>query len=121
MKKNLNMKIPNQRMGTVITNSDSSNMRAAMDKVAESLTHTISPVAKDDDAPIDKSVLIRTTEAERERWKQAAAAEQISLSAWIRDRLNSAAAKVLDCEHPESMVRRYPWSVTCTKCGKRLS
>ena len=110
-----------QRAGIVITNSDGSNIRAAMDKVAESLTHTISPVAKEDDAPIDKSVLIRTTEAERERWKQAAAQDQVSLSAWIRNHLNAAATKVLDCEHPEDMLKKYPWSITCTKCGKRLS
>ncbi len=92
-----------------------------MDKVAESLNHTISPVAKEDDSPIDKSVLIRTTEIERERWKQAAAVDQITLSAWIRNHLNTAATKVLECEHPENMLKKYPWSITCTKCGKRLS
>jgi len=46
-------------------------MMAAMKKVADTISPTIAPVAKEDDAPIDKSVLIRTTEAERERWKQA--------------------------------------------------
>lgn len=106
----------------ILTSEDinASNIAAAMNKVAESLTPTIAPIAKEDDAPVDKSVLIRTTEQERERWKQASAAEQVSLSAWIRDCLNERAQRILDCQHPANMVRKYPWSVTCTKCGKRL-
>lgn len=106
----------------ILTSEDinASNIAAAMARVAETIEPTIAPVAKEDDAPIDKSVLIRTTEAERERWKQASAADQLSLSAWIRNCLNEKAKKVLDCEHPSSMVRRYPWSTTCTKCGLRL-
>lgn len=106
----------------ILTSEDisASNMMAAMKKVADTISPTIAPVAKEDDAPIDKSVLIRTTEAERERWKQASSEEQLSLSAWIRNCLNERATRALDCEHPPSMVKRYPWSVTCTKCNTRL-
>ncbi len=99
---------------------DASNIAAAMMKVAGTISPTIAPVAKEDDAPIDKSVLIRTTEAERERWKQASSAEQLSLSAWIRNCLNDRAKLALECQHPANMVKRYPWSVTCTKCNTRL-
>lgn len=91
-----------------------------MDMVVDSIDLTIAPVAKEDDVPLDKSVLIRATEAERERWKTAAAKEDVSLSSWIRSILNKNAQNVLECQHPPSMVRRYPWSVTCTKCGQRL-
>lgn len=99
------------------------NIRAAMDKVAETIEPTISPIPKHDDGPADKQVLIRTNEAERERWKQAADHEQMTLSAWIRKALNESASSVLDCPHPIELIRFYPWAggkKVCTRCRQRL-
>lgn len=96
------------------------NIEAAMEKVAESISLTVSGIIKQDDGPADKQVLIRTTDYERDRWKQASSAEQITLSAWIRNTLNAEAKRLLECEHPMNMMRFYPWAKICTKCGKRL-
>lgn len=97
------------------------NIKAAMDKVAENISPAVSGVIRQDDGPIDKQVLIRTTDFERDRWKQASAAEQVTLSAWIRNTLNNEAKRLLECDHPMNMTRFYPWATICTKCGKRLS
>lgn len=95
-------------------------MRAAVDKVAETLGTTIQTINKDDDGPADKQVLIRTTEPERERWKEAADKQGISLSQFIRDTLNDAANQLLDCTHPTDQRRYYPWAEFCLKCESRL-
>lgn len=100
-----------------------SNIRAAMNKVAESLDPTISPVISDDSGPADKQVLIRTNESERNRWKHAAELEGETLSAWIRKSLNDSASVVLDCPHPIELIRFYPWAggkKVCTRCRQRL-
>lgn len=99
---------------------DTSNIKSAMEKVAETISPSVSGIVKSDDGPADKQVLIRTTDYERDRWKQASNAEQITLSAWIRNTLNSEAKRLLECEHPMNMTRFYPWATICTKCGKRL-
>lgn len=99
---------------------DADNIRSAMDKVAESIAPTISQFIDEADGPADKQVLIRTNDYERNRWKQAAALEQVTLSAWIRNNLNAEAKRLLECDHPMNMVRFYPWAKICTKCGNRL-
>lgn len=99
---------------------EENNIRAAMDKVAESLIPSVSSSISPGDGPADKQVLIRTTDQERERWKNAAAQEQMNLSAWIRAHLNAEAKRILECEHPMNMMKIYPWAKICTKCGQRL-
>lgn len=99
---------------------DDSNIVAAMNKVAESIDHSISPISKSDDGPADKQVLIRTTDQERDRWKEASSHENLTLSAWIRNTLNAEAKRILECDHPMNMMRFYPWAKICTKCGQRL-
>lgn len=99
---------------------EKSNIRAAMDKVADTLSPSVSAILKQDDGPADKQVLIRTTDYERDRWKKASTSEQITLSAWIRNTLNAEAKRLLECEHPMNMMRFYPWAKICTKCGQRL-
>jgi hypothetical protein len=96
------------------------NIRAAMDKVAETLTPSISMSIDTEDGPADKQVLIRTNDYERNRWKEAASLEQVTLSSWIRTILNAEAKRLLECDHPMNMVRFYPWAKICTKCGNRL-
>lgn len=96
------------------------NIDAAMKKVIESTDLTIKPIAGTDDGPANSQVLIRTTDSDKERWRLAAESSQLSLSAWIRNILNDQASKVLDCSHPKEMMKIYPWSEICTKCGKRF-
>ena len=91
-----------------------------MDKVAETLTPSISMSIDAEDGPADKQVLIRTNDYERNRWKKAASLEQVTLSSWIRTILNAEAKRLLECDHPMNMVRFYPWAKICTKCGNRL-
>lgn len=99
---------------------DNDNIRSAMDKVAEGIVPTVSATIDATDGPADKQVLIRTNDNERNRWKDAAALEQKSLSAWIREVLNAEAKRLLECDHPMNMMRFYPWAKICTKCGNRL-
>ena len=95
-----------------------SNLEAAIKAVADSTDLSVRPIEKEDEGPTNTSVLIRTTDEVRERWRQAAIVDGKTMSAWIRDVLNAKAKTLLECEHPS--VRRYPWSVTCLKCGQRL-
>ena len=97
------------------------NIRAAIDKVVSSSDMSIRPMHKDDEGPAGKQVLIRTTESDRENWKKVSDIVGLTLSAWIRETLNEKARTFLDCDHPESFMRSYPWAVMCTKCGRRIN
>jgi hypothetical protein len=96
------------------------NVEAAMDKLAETLEPKVSTSISDDDGPADKQVLIRSTSRDHERWKLAAEREGTSLSAFIRELVNSSVSEILDCSHPMEFRQTYPWSETCLKCGTRL-
>ncbi len=96
------------------------NLHAAMERAMNGGDMSVRPIAKDDDGPADKQVLIRTTDEDRDKWKQAAELEGVTLSSWIRTTLNGAARNLLECDHPMNMTRFYPWATICTKCGKRL-
>lgn len=96
-----------------------SNIRVAMDKVAETMEPTMPISVTEDGGPADKQVLIRTTESERQRWKEASNKDGESLSSWIRKNLNDKASKILDCQH--EIVKNYPWATICMKCRQRLS
>lgn len=100
--------------------SEESNIHAAMSRAMQSGDMSVRPIQKDDDGPAGKQVLIRTTDQDRDRWKEAAKLEGVTLSSWIRTTLNNAARNLLECDHPMNMTRFYPWATICTKCGKRL-
>lgn len=102
------------------TENNDSNLISAMNHVAENTSMSVSPMQKPDDAPADKQVLIRATEYDRDRWKNASNKVGITLSSWIRDALNKEAASVLDCPHPDHQVRYYPWATICLECGQRF-
>jgi len=95
-----------------------SNIRVAMDKVAETLEPSIPMSVTEDGGPADKQVLIRTTEAERQKWKDASVKENETLSSWIRKHLNEKAEKTLTCQHER--VKNYPWATICLQCRQRL-
>jgi predicted DNA binding CopG/RHH family protein len=102
------------------TENKDSNLISAMNHVAENTSMSVSPMQKSDDAPADKQVLIRATEHDRDRWKNASNKVGVTLSSWIRDALNKEAASVLDCPHPGHQVRYYPWATICLECGQRF-
>lgn len=97
------------------------NVEAAMHEVAEGMDLTVSAMTKEDDAPADKQVLIRATEHDRERWKRAAEVVGVSLSALVREVMNTKATDILDCSHPMQFRKQYPWAEFCTKCDMRLT
>lgn len=102
------------------TENKDSNLISAMNHVAENTSMSVAPMQKSDDAPADKQVLIRATEYDRDRWKNASNKIGITLSSWIRDTLNKESASVLDCPHPDHQMRYYPWATICLECGQRF-
>jgi len=97
------------------------NLASAIKHVADTTNLSISPIDKSEDSgPAGTSVLIRTTDENRERWRRAAEINGQTMSAWIRDILNARATELLECQHPMNMMKFYPWAKICTKCNTRL-
>ena len=96
------------------------NIEAAMDKVAESMTMSVSRNIEEDGEPAQKQVLLRASEREHRRWKQAASANRMSMAEFIRETMNKEADAVLECQHPISKRKLYPWANICTSCNARL-
>ena len=71
-------------------------------------------------SPADKQVIVRVTEEMQELWRQAAVIDGVSLSEMIRGLVSKYADGVVNCPHPANMIKWYPWSEQCLKCGKRL-
>lgn len=94
------------------------NLEMAMDAVADSIKPTRKPKtgAKDGDVA-GKQVLIRATDEDHARWKDAAERKGVSMAEFIRDAVNVAVKEYLDCSHPTNMKRFYPWATTCLQCG----
>ena len=65
-------------------------------------------------------VLIRATDEEKSRWKDAAESEGKGLSEWIRELANYRAEQILVCDHPANSRLSYPWAEICEKFGTRL-
>lgn len=100
--------------------SDQDNIDAAMDKVAETLDMGINRNIEDDGEPSQKQVLFRASEREHRRWKDAASKNGMSMAEFIRETMNKAADKTLDCPHPMSARKVYPWANICKICNSRL-
>jgi predicted HicB family RNase H-like nuclease len=97
------------------------NMAAAMSKVVDSMSLTRKPKTNAPDGETaSRQVILRATERDHDRWKQAAAAQNISMSEFIRNVCNTSADQLLDCSHPVEFRKTYPWSDQCFKCGMRL-
>jgi hypothetical protein len=102
--------------------SDDDNLEAAMDKVAENLDPTRVPVGSSKAGePASKQVLLRASERDHLRWKEAADKMGVSMAEFIRNTCNEKATSLLDCPHPTNQRRYYPWAVSCLACGTRLS
>ena len=96
------------------------NIAAAMSKVMETTPLTVSRTVDDDEGTAGTQVLIRATDAEKRRWKEAAEKNGVTLSQFIRECLNQQATNTLDCTHPINHRRYYPWAEFCLSCGLRL-
>ena len=96
-----------------------SNLVAAIDREAhgdKSISTEVSP----EDGPADKNILVRLTNKDRERWKEASEKIGVTMSQMIRDAVNVKVIEVLDCSHPTNLRRYYPWSEFCLKCSTRI-
>lgn len=99
--------------------SDNSNIEAALEKeMAQGMR--VSTELSPETGPADKTVLVRLTEQDRERWKAASEIVGKTMSQMIRDSVNEFVSNTLDCPHPVNMRRYYPWSEFCLKCETRL-
>jgi len=99
---------------------ETDNLKSAMAKVAETVEPTVSSIIKEDDGPASDQVLIRTTKAEKARWKRAADTLGIPMSQFFREVINARTDELIDCTHPVNMRRFYPWAQFCNKCDRRL-
>jgi|DEB19_MinimDraft_3_1074340.scaffolds.fasta_scaffold00068_18 hypothetical protein len=98
------------------------NVEVAMKKVAETTKPTRRPATgAEEGQTATKQVLIRTTDEDHQRWKDASDKEGITLSEFLRSAANKAASDVLDCKHPAEFLKWYPWGKRCTKCGLRFN
>jgi hypothetical protein len=96
------------------------NLEMAMNDVAESIKPTRKPkTGSTEGEPAAKQVLLRATEQDHINWKAAAEKRGVSMAEFIRDTVNAAARELLECSHPSSMRRFYPWATTCLECGEK--
>ena len=96
------------------------NIEAAMEKVAESLEMSVNRNLEDSGEPSQKQVLLRASDRDHRRWKEAAARNGMSMAEFIRETMNKAADATLECNHPMKARKRYPWANICTLCRVRL-
>lgn len=96
------------------------NLKAAMRDVASSMDHTISRDSVNSEADPVQQVLIRAPKSSHERWKSAAALLGKSLAQFIRDLADAQAASLLDCRHPQHMIRHNQWGTFCHQCGTQI-
>lgn len=97
------------------------NLEAAMDAVAESLVPTRSKntgASKGETA--QSQILIRASSEDHELIKKAAAYLGVSMSEFVRNTVVEKSRELIECQHPMSHRKSYPWSEFCMKCGKKL-
>ena len=92
---------------------------------AKSVDEVVDTVLQDeveviDNGPRDKQVLIRVSEMQRDKWQEAAEADNLSVSEWLRSMADHRYREIFECLHPIEHRRSYPWSEHCMLCGARL-
>ena len=104
-----------------MSDEEMDNLEAAMADVAESLELTRkSNTGSKAGEPAPKQVLLRASETDHKRWKEAAERRGVSMAEFIRDSVNAVAKDILDCPHPSNMKRFYPWATKCLQCGELI-
>lgn len=81
-------------------------------------------LAASEEAPVeevrDKQVLIRVSETQRGQWQDAADADGLSVSEWLRQMADARWREIYTCTHPLEKRQSYPWAEICLECGTRL-
>lgn len=104
-----------------MTDTPEDNLEPAMEKVAETLVPTRKKVTGSKEGePTQSQILIRATKEDHELIKAAAEHEGKSMSEFVREVAVTKARDIVECQHPLSHRKSYPWSEVCLKCGKRL-
>jgi hypothetical protein len=102
-------------------NKEPSNLEQAMSKVAETLTPSRKKVPRTQEGePAQSQILIRASKEDHELIKKAAEHEGKSMSEFVREVAVGKANELVNCQHPLSHRKSYPWSEFCLKCGQRL-
>lgn len=97
------------------------NLEAAMEAVAETIAPTRgknSGAKKGETA--QSQILIRATPEDHELIKDAAAFLGISMTEFVRNTVVEKAKELINCQHPLSQRKSYPWAEMCLRCGQRL-
>ena len=97
------------------------NLEAAMHAIAESIvpTRKKNTGAKAGETA-QSQILIRATPEDHELIKKAAAHIGLSMSEFVRNTVVDKARELIECQHPQSHRKTYPWAEFCLKCGQRL-
>ena len=90
----------------------------AMEQALAGIDLTVTPPKVKDGDEAVVQVIVRVPAATRERWKEAAERNRVSMSEFVRAATDDAASLVLDCPHQSRRV--YPWAQICNDCGARL-
>jgi hypothetical protein len=90
----------------------------AMEQALAGLDLTVTPPKVKDGDEAVVQVIVRVPAATRERWKEAAERNRVSMSEFIRVATDDATSVILDCHHQSRRV--YPWAQICNDCGARL-
>ena len=98
--------------------SDQVAKRAAAAAVEEALVDEVSDAVENEVR--DKQVLIRVGETQRQQWQDAAEADGLSVSEWLRQMADARWREIFTCIHPLEQRQSYPWSEFCLKCGTKL-
>jgi hypothetical protein len=104
-----------------VTEPTEDNIEAAMEAVAA----TTKPARKSNTGAkkgesAQSQILIRATPEDHELIKRAAAHVGISMSEFIRKTAVDKAAELVECSHPQTHRKAYPWAEFCLKCGQRV-
>jgi hypothetical protein len=111
-----------QRKGRrIMSDTPEDNLIPEMERVAETLVPTRKKIAGTKDGePAQSQILIRATKEDHELIKKAAEHEGKSMSEFVREVAVTKAREIVECQHPLSHRKTYPWAEFCLKCGKRL-
>ena len=89
-------------------------------KVEAALSSTLVEDEETVEESRDKQVLIRVSETQRDQWQEAAEADGLSVSEWLRQMADNRWREIFSCTHPLEHRQGYPWAEFCLKCGTRL-
>ena len=94
--------------------------KAAVRAAAERVLSEPESAPDVEDEARDKQVLIRVGETQRGQWQEAADADGLSVSEWLRQMADARWREIFTCTHPLEKRQSYPWSEICLECGTKL-